>query len=39
MPPETERRTASSCEWGVKGVFTSGMRLEDIVLAVAKALR
>jgi methylmalonyl-CoA mutase, C-terminal domain len=26
-------------EWGVKGVFTSSMRLGDIVLAVAKALR
>jgi methylmalonyl-CoA mutase, C-terminal domain len=30
---------ATLLEWGVKGVFTSGMRLEDIVLAVAKTLR
>jgi len=26
-------------EWGVRGVFTSSMRLEDIVDAVAEALR
>jgi methylmalonyl-CoA mutase C-terminal domain/subunit len=26
-------------EWGVRGVFTSGMRLEDVVDAVAEALR
>jgi len=25
--------------WGVKGVFTSGMHLEDIVTALAQALR
>ena len=24
--------------WGVRGVFTSSMRLEDVVAAVAKAL-
>jgi len=26
-------------EWGVRGVFTSSMRLEDVVDAVAEALR
>jgi methylmalonyl-CoA mutase C-terminal domain/subunit len=26
-------------DWGVRGVFTSGMRLEDVVNAVAEALR
>lgn len=30
---------ATLLEWGVKGVFTSNMRLEDVVLAVAAALR
>ena len=26
-------------EWGVRGVFTSSMRLEDVVDAVEEALR